>query len=486
MELELRDIHKHFIQKRANDGISLKVRSGSIHGILGENGAGKSTLMKILSGFIKRTSGSVLFDGMEVECTTPAEVSSRGIGMLYQDPLDFPPMNVLENFMAGRSPGLSLDSAGFRKRLEELCAAFGFQLNPDAPVRSLTVGERQQLELVRLLSLGIRILILDEPTTGISSFQKETLFSALKKLARDGMVIILVSHKLEDVEILCDRVTVLREGKVAGSMDQPFDTAGLLLMMFGSPPSPSKRTRRKPGEEILKLDRVSAPGGRAGLVDGTASVRKGEIIGLAGLEGSGQDVFLRVSCGLVHPRKGRVVLGGRDMTGAGYHAFRKRGIAFQPASRLEEGLIPGMSVTEHCALQQKDSPFFIRWEEPFRAAERKIEGFHVVGRPSSPVDSLSGGNQQRLLLSFLPEDADLLLMENPTRGLDMESVHWVWEHLDTYVQRGTTIMFSSSELDEILMVADRVLVFFEGRIIKDERPDETDALDLGRAIAGKV
>jgi simple sugar transport system ATP-binding protein len=486
MELELRDIRKHFVQKRANDGISLKIRSGSIHGILGENGAGKSTLMKILSGFIRRTSGSVFLDGMEVNCSTPVEASSRGIGMLYQDPLDFPPMNVLENFMAGQSTGLSLDRPGCRKRLEEFCSVFGFHLNPDAPVRSLTVGERQQLELIRLLSLGIRILILDEPTTGISSFQKETLFSALKKLAREGMIIILVSHKLEDVEILCDSVTVLREGKVAGSMDQPFDTAGLLLMMFGSPPGPSARVRTNPGGEVLKLEHVSAPGGRAGLAGCTAAVRKGEVVGLAGLQGSGQDVFLRVSCGLVRPRQGRIVLGGRDLTGAGYHAFRKRGVAFQPASRLEEGLIPGLSITEHCALQQGGSGFFIRWEEPFREAKRKINGFHVVGRPSSPVDSLSGGNQQRLLLSFLPQDAQLLLMENPTRGLDMESVRWVWEHLDAYVRRGTTIVFSSSELDEILMVADRVLVFFEGRIIKDERPDETDALDLGKAIAGKV
>jgi simple sugar transport system ATP-binding protein len=486
MELELRDIHKHFAQKRANDGISLKIRPGTIHGILGENGAGKSTLMKVLSGFITRTSGTILLDGAEVSCSTPAEASSLGIGMLYQDPLDFPPLSVLDNFMAGQVSGLANRRAGLRKRLTDLCSGFGFSLNPESSVKSLTVGERQQLELIRLLSLGIKVLIMDEPTTGISSFQKEVLFSALKKLARDGMSIILVSHKLEDVEALCDAVTVLRDGKVTGAMDQPFDTGGLLRMMFGAPPHPAKRARAEPSEEIVRLEHVIAPGGRTGLADCTAGIRKGEVVGLAGLEGSGQDVFLRVASGLIRPRRGKVYLHGREATGSNYHFFRNQGVAFQPASRLEEGLIPGLTITEHCALQQSGSSFVVGWEKSERTAREKINRFQVMGVPASLVDSLSGGNQQRLLLSFLPEDASLFLLENPTRGLDMESVQWIWEHLDRFVRKGASIVFSSSELDEILMVADRVLVFFEGRIIKDERPEETNALELGMAIAGKV
>ncbi len=484
--LELKDIHKHFGKIRANDGISLRVSPGRIHGILGENGAGKSTLMKILSGFITRTSGTIILNGAQKTYSTPAEASALGIGMLYQDPLDFPPLTVLDNFMIGQVSGFADRRVELKRRLTELCRSFSFSLNPNTPTRGLTVGERQQLELIRLLSLGISVLIMDEPTTGISSIQKDILFSALKKLAQDGRSIILVSHKLEDVEALCDTVTVLREGKVTGFMNQPFDTTKLLQMMFGAPPPPTTRIRKEPGEEILRLENVSAPGGRSGLLNCAINIRRGEIVGLAGLEGSGQDVFLRVASGLIRPNRGAVILNGRDMTSSSYHAFRKSGVAFQPAARLEEGLVRGLTITEHCALQEAGHPFVVRWEKSELAAREKIAKFQVMGTPTSPVDSLSGGNQQRLLLAFLPERPELLLLENPTRGLDVESVHWVWKHLDSYTRQGAGIIFSSSELDEILLVSDRVLIFFNGRIIKDERPEETDVMELGRAIAGKV
>jgi simple sugar transport system ATP-binding protein len=174
------------------------------------------------------------------------------------------------------------------------------------------------------------------------------------------------------------------------------------------------------------------------------------------------------------------------MTGRGYHAFRKAGVAFQPAARIEEGLIRGLTIAEHCAIRERGKSFLVQWGSAEKSARERIERFQVAGRPHSPVESLSGGNQQRLLLSFLPLEPELLLLENPTRGLDIESVHWVWDHLSAFAAQGTAVVFSSPELDEILMVSDRVLVFFDGRLIKDERPEETDALELGRAIAGKV
>ena len=486
MALELRDIHKHFWDVKANDGISLAIAPGRIHGILGENGAGKSTLMKILSGYLHKTSGEILLDGKPLNYSTPAQASHFGIGMLYQDPLDFPVMSVLDNFMVGQ-PGILLNKKPFyRKRFEELSRSIHFSLDADTPITTLTIGERQQLEILRLLSLGIRVLILDEPTTGISSEQKDVLFSALTKLADEGRNVIIVSHKLEDVEALCDSVTVLREGKVAGEMDRPFNTSELLKMMFGAPPKLIDRQKVSPGEEVLHMDDVCAPGGRTGLSRCNISIRKGEVIGLAGLEGSGQDVFLRVASGLIQPIQGSVKLGGGTMSGKDYHAFKAAGVTFQPASRLEEGLIQGLSVTEHCALQDKSKSPFVRWEDAYRVAVRNIDKFQVVGSPGYRVESLSGGNQQRLLLSFLPKKPKLLLLENPTRGLDMESVYWVWEHLNEYCRDGASIVFSSSELDEILMAADRILVFFNGRIIEDVKKEETSSLELGRAIAGKL
>ena len=232
MQIQLRNIHKHYGSVKANDGIDLTLDPGKIHGILGENGAGKSTLMKILSGYSEKTGGQILLDGKTVDYRTPAEAERFGIGMLYQDPLDFPMLSVLDNFMLGQARGVSARKRGFREQFQRLVHDLGFQLNAAFPVRNLTIGERQQLEILRLLAEGVSVLILDEPTTGISATQKDVLFSALKRLAEEGRTIVLVSHKLEDVEAWCDRVTVLRQGKVSGGADRPFETNSLLSMML--------------------------------------------------------------------------------------------------------------------------------------------------------------------------------------------------------------------------------------------------------------
>lgn len=488
MWIELQDIHKFYGPVRANDGVSIKVVPGTIHGILGENGAGKSTLMKILSGYTQKTKGAILLDGKSVTYQNPAQASRLGIGMLYQEPLDFPLLSILDNFMLGQTHGFADMRNKYRQEFEQLSKSVSFSLDPDATVRGLTIGERQQLEMMRLLALGIEVLILDEPTTGISSTQKELLFNALSKLASEGKSVILVSHKLEDVEALCHTVSVLRYGKVTGRMDAPFDTDELLEMMFGTPPVPPVRKPATPGETVLALQQVSASGGRTGLKNCTVGIRRGEIIGLAGLEGSGQGVFLRIASGLKSPKTGEVILGGRRLSGSNYHTFKKRGVAFLPTSRLEEGLISGLNITEHFALQSSHNGFLVHWQKAFQKAVRRIDNFRIKGAPASPVESLSGGNQQRLLLSFLPANPVLLVLENPTRGLDVESVHWVWQHLQKYCVSGTGagIVFSSSELDEIMMVANRVLVFFNGSVIKDSLTAETDTQELGRAIAGKV
>jgi len=330
------------------------------------------------------------------------------------------------------------------------------------------------------------MLILDEPTTGISSLQKESLFRALKKMASEGKSVVLVSHKLEDVEILCDQITVLRQGKVTGRSIAPFDTRHVLEMMFGTLPSPPPKCAAEPGDELLSLENISASGGRTGLRGCTLSIHENEIIGLAGLEGSGQGIFLRVAAGLIHPSAGTVSIRKKNMHGSDHHAFKKEKISFLPTDRLEEGLIPGLSLTEHFALTNRGKIFLVGWVEAFQKAVKNIEYFRIKGKPESAAQSLSGGNQQRLLLSFLPEDAALLLLENPTRGLDLESSLWVWNHLQKYGEQKTAIVFSSPELDEILMMADRVLVFFDGKVIKDVRTCDTDANELGRAIAGKV
>jgi simple sugar transport system ATP-binding protein len=485
MNVELQHIHKSFGLVHASNDISLSIPAGVIQGILGENGAGKSTLMKILSGFIQADSGVILLDGKPVVIHTPADAIRFGVGMLHQDPLDFPPLKVLDNFILGQSGGLFPDRKAARRDFNALAEQFGFQLNPDSYVDSLTVGERQQLEILRLLWLGARVLILDEPTTGISSLQKEKLFATLKTLAGQGKTIIFVSHKLEDVEGLCHRVAVLQQGRLVGAMQPPYDTDKLVEMMFGKVVAFGGRTAFEPGQSILHLDRISIEDYRLNIKDISLDVRQREVIGLAGMEGSGQALFLQACAGLVRPTGGRLYLKGQDLTARSHHDFKKHGTAYLPAARLEEGLVPGLTLTEHFVLAEEHHGMFVNRAQAVRQAQDRIKVFNIKGTPTSPIESLSGGNQQRALLALLREPLDLILLEHPTRGLDMESVMYVWSKLKERCAQGAAILFISSDLDEILQYSDRILVFFAGQVSPPLDAASTTVETLGQLIGGK-
>ena len=484
MNVELRHIHKHFGKVHANDDIVLEIPAGTIQGILGENGAGKSTLMKVLSGFIQADSGEILLDGKPVVIKSPADAIKHGVGMLHQDPLDFPPMHLIDNFLLGRSGGLFPDRKAVAREMHDLAAQFDFSLDPDAYVDSLTVGERQQLEILRLLWLGARVLILDEPTTGISASQKVKLFETLRKLAKQGLTVIFVSHKLEDVEVLCHKVAVLRAGKLVGEATVPFEPSKLVAMMFGKEITLGARHPMKHGAEMLELREVSVEDGRLHLSDIDLDVHAGEVIGVAGMEGSGQGPFIRACCGMMRPVSGRVVLTGQDLTGRSYHAFKRCGVAFMPASRMEEGLVPGMTLTEHFELAEEMQGLFVDGEKGNRLAEERIKAFNIRGTPASTVESLSGGNQQRALLALLRTPLSLILLEHPTRGLDIESTIYIWSKLKERCQQGTAIVFVSSDLEEILQYSDRVLVFFSGKVTPPLDATSLTTEKLGELIGG--
>jgi simple sugar transport system ATP-binding protein len=485
MHLELRHIHKHFGAVHANNDISLTIESGTIHGLLGENGAGKSTLMKILSGFIHRDAGEILLDGKPVVFQSPAEALRAGIGMLHQDPLDFPPLTVLDNFLLGRGDGFLQPRAAALADLKKYSAQFGFELAPEAPVSSLTVGERQQLEIMRLLSLGAKILIFDEPTTGISLPQKVKLFETLKQLAQQGMTIIFVTHKLQDAEDLCERVTVLRLGQVVGNVQRPFTSDQLVRLMFGQALATSTREPIVPGAPILELRNVTVADYRLRVSEINLQVRAGEVIGLAGIEGSGQRLLLRVCAGLDQPVAGEIWIAGVKMNGQPYQQFLNRGVAYLPAGRLEEGLVPGLTLTEHFILAERSKEFFINWQRAQNFAQTRINTYNIRGVPASRVEALSGGNQQRALLALLQPNLNLILLEHPTRGLDIESTLWVWQQLLERRKRGAAILFSSADLDEILENSDRILVFSGGRVAKALNASETTVQQLGELIGGK-
>ncbi len=485
MSLLLRDIHKHFGPVRANDGVTLEVEAGTLHGLLGENGAGKSTLMKVLSGFLEADSGDVVLDGTTIEMSSPKDAIRAGIGMLHQDPLVFLPLSVLDNFLMASPGPRRIDRREGAKELRRISEQFGFSFDPDVPARTLTVGERQQLEIVRLLWLGARVLVLDEPTTGISEVQRVDLFETLRRLAGEGMIVIFVSHKLEEVEELCDRVTVMRQGKVVGETELPTPPERLVAMMFGEVLVESERAPIDLGADALKLDNVTLSERPFVLEDLSLSVKGGEMIGLAGLEGSGQRTFLGGCSGLISPDSGRIFIGQRDLTNRGYRDFLDAGVHYLPAGRLEEGLVAGLTISEHFVLAGGEQRFFVDWRAARDAAALGIQHFSIKGFPDSTAESLSGGNQQRLLLAMMPPRLQLLLMEHPTRGLDIESADWVWTQLLERRSDGTAIVFASADLDELLRYSDRILVFFSGRIIRELDARATTGEELGYLIGGK-
>lgn len=485
MDLELKHIHKRFGHVHANDDISLMVRGGSIVGVLGENGAGKSTLMKIVSGFQCADSGEIWVDGRRTSYRGPQAAIASGIGMLQQDPLDVPAFTVIENFVYGQPGGLLLGRRTAHERLSRLCQRFGFELNPDAPIAQLSIGQRQQLEIMRLLALGVKTLILDEPTTGISAEQKSMLFQALRELAKqDGMSVLLVSHKLEDVISLCDEVVVLRAGKVVGVLPMPATAKQIVSLMFGQELASQAQAPVALGEPKIRLENATLRGKRVTVENFNLDIRAGEVVGLAGLEGSGQELIIRACVGLTKLACGRVLVDGKEKTGKPYRDFLGCGVAFGAAGRLEEGLIGGLTLTEHVALTENTGQM-LNWGEARQHTEAKLKHYNVRGLPESPVEALSGGNQQRLLMALLPRQPVLLALEQPTRGLDVDSAQWIWKQLLARRESGTAILFTSPELDELVAYSDRILVVYAGLVYEITDVGSTTIDELGRLIGGQ-
>jgi len=440
--------------------------------------------MKILSGLLAPDGGTVVLDGAPVRFHSPRDALAAGIGMVHQDPLDFPALSVLDNFLLGAPGGRSAGRRAGHDALRRLTRRFGFALDPGARCDHLTVGERQQLEIVRLLWLGVRVLILDEPTTAISPPQRTQLFAALRAMAAQGGVVLFVSHKLDEVQELCHRVTVLRRGRVAGDVAIPCDPAALVHLMFGRALPRHARAPVAAGPPVLELEDVSVGDALFTLAPIALTVRGGEVLGLAGLEGSGQRLLLRACAGLTRPIAGRIVVAGRDLTGRPYARFLAAGVAYVPAGRLGEGLIPGLTLADHVALAQPKASVAVDRRLARDTAARRIRELNIRGTPETDVRALSGGNQQRALLALLPERVAVLLMEHPTRGLDVESAEEIWRRLLARRAHGTAVMFSSSDVDELLERSDRILVFSGGRSTGPIDARGATVEQIGTLIAG--
>jgi simple sugar transport system ATP-binding protein len=427
-----------------------------------------------------------LVNGEATHFATPLDALNKGVGMLYQDPLDFPPFRVIDNYLMGKNRRVQLDYRAASRELLALTRRYGFEVELEAFIDTLSVGERQQLELVRLLAGGAEFLILDEPTTGISAEQKELLFASMRRMAgEEGKTLILVSHKLDEVQELCDEVYVLRRGVLAGQTAMPCPNEKLVKMMFGGVPRRKVRPALHAGEPVLELRDVRIDTYRIKVAHINLIVKAGEIFGLAGLEGSGQHLVQMAGAGLIAPSGGRVFLEGRDVTHVSYHQRRGIGVAYVSAGRLEEGLVAGLSLTEHVLLAEPQRRFMIDWEAAQRETGKRITAYEVIGAPATYAEELSGGNQQRLLLGLLNPGLKLLLLQDPTRGLDVRSTEYIWERMYERRADGTAIMFASADLDEIIERSDRISVFSGGVMSRVVHASETSVDELGHLIGGE-
>jgi general nucleoside transport system ATP-binding protein len=496
--VELRGITKVFPGVVANDGIDLDLYRGEIHCLLGENGAGKSTLMQILSGMYRPDTGTVTLDGVRMEVDSPQTAIAHGIGMVYQHPTLVPTFTVLENLLLGNEgPGrgrdrLRLDRRGARASLAELAAKLGTDIDPDAKVGSLPLGRQQQVEIVKALWRGSRVLILDEPTAMLTPRETEDLASVLVSLKDQGMALVVISHKLREALAWGDRITVLRQGRVAGRLSPSQLRGGhaaelhraIVGMMFGDEAGelahvaeerPGRLARSLPAEPVLELQGVTVkPGPQSpGLHEVSFAVRRGEVFGIAGVDGNGQRELAEVLAGQRRAANGSVRLGGTDVTGAGVAERRRLGLGYVTDDRLGEGIVASLPLSLNLLLKRiGEQPFWSRLGAIARERVRQratdlIDEYDIrVPGPDTAAGTLSGGNIQKALLAReLSAGPQVVVYNKPTHGLDFKTTIAIRDRIVQLAARdGVAAVLISTDLDELVETCDRVGVLSRGRL----------------------
>jgi ABC-type uncharacterized transport system ATPase subunit len=495
--LELRKITKQFPGVLANDAVDFDLREGEVHALLGENGAGKSTLMNIVYGLYRHDAGDIFVHGKPIEIDSPKAAIGHGIGMVHQHFMLIPVMTVAENIVLATEPrtgGILLDYDAARRRVEELSQRFGLIVDPDAKVGSITVGQQQRVEILKALYRGAEILILDEPTAVLTPQEAQELFEIIRSLKGQGKSIIFISHKLNEVLEIADRITTLRRGKRVDTIDAAGATeAGLARMMVGR--EVLLRVDKKPGtpgEPLLEVEDVWVEDDR-GLeaVKGVSfQVRAGEIVGLAGVDANGQTELIDALTGLRRSRTGRILVAGHEHRGASAREMLDAGMGHIPEDRHRRGLVLDFSLAENIALHDYRKPPDSRWGWLFpnrlvARARKLLQEFDVRGgTPQTPARALSGGNQQKVVIAReVDRDPRVLVAAQPTRGLDVGAIEFVHRRLVEERDEGRAVLLVSLELEEILSLADRILVIYEGRIVGEFPPTATEE-ELGFAMTG--
>jgi simple sugar transport system ATP-binding protein len=485
----LEHVTKKFPGVVANDDVSLDLRKGEVHALIGENGAGKSTLMRVLYGMYPADAGRILIGGEEHKIASPRDAIASGIGMVHQHFVLVDPFTVTENVILGDEGGPVLHTDDAEQRVKVLADSYGFQIDPGAVVEDLSVGEEQRVEILKALYRGVDILILDEPTAVLTPAETSDLFANLRRLRDDGKSIVFISHKLDEVLQIADRITVLRRGAVVGeTTPAETDKAKLAEMMVGRPVLfRLEKPTVEIGEPVARLEGLE--GGRLKGLD--LEVHAGEIVGVAGVEGNGQRELADSIMGLRTLDAGTISLDGRDLAGLTTEEIRNAGVAFVPEDRHEQGLVLDMTLWENAVLGRHDDAEFsgaggvLSIRKIKDLASRLVKMFDVRARSIEvTAGTLSGGNQQKLILAReLETDPKLLLAAQPTRGLDVGAIEFVWSQILQQKAEGRAVLLISAELDEIYALSDRIVTLYEGRIT-GEYPPDAPAEEVGRGMLG--
>jgi len=494
--LELLGITKRFPGIVANDHVDFELAKGEVHALLGENGAGKSTLMNILYGLYHPDEGEIRLEGKRIRIDSPRDAIDRGIGMVHQHFMLIPVMTVAENIVLATEPtkGPFLDLASAEKRVRELSKQYGLTVRPEAKVASISVGMQQRAEILKALYRGAEILILDEPTAVLTPQEASELFTILRSLQEDGKSIIFISHKLNEVLEIADRITVLRQGKKIDTVPREGATReGLARLMVGREVVLSvEKPPAEPGETLLEVkDLVVADERGLEAVRGISlEVKAGEIVGIAGVDGNGQSELIDALTGLRSPSAGTITAAGENLTSANARACLDAGVGHIPEDRQVRGLVLDFTLAENLALHDyaKEPNSRWGWLYPGRLIERAgrlLKEFDVRGgRPQTLAAALSGGNQQKVVIAReVSRDPRILVAAQPTRGLDVGAIEFVHRRLVKERDEGRAILLVSFELEEILSLSDRILAVYEGRIVGEYEPGVSEE-ELGIAMTG--
>ncbi len=525
--IELRDIVKRFPGVVANDGVSLTVRTGTIHAIVGENGAGKSTLMKTLYGAHRPDEGTVVVNGVERHFRSPADAIAAGIGMVFQHFMLADNFTVWENIVLGSEPGTpaKLDIRGARKRIRDLAERYGLDIETDELVADLGVGEKQRVEILKVLYRGASILILDEPTAVLVPHEVDELFASLRDLTLHGSTVVFISHKLDEVLDHADAITVIRAGRTVGEVDDPSAVTSreLAEMMVGSElPSPETRERTVRPEVLLEVRNLTIGAGPSAPLEGPVtpfgasqqnlvtdeaspvalatahrplddvsfSVHAGEILGIAGVEGNGQSELVEAVMGL-RQASGVVLLGGDDLGGVTTLDRRMRGIGYIPEDRQRDGMVLSFPIWENVLLGHQGEHAFVRGgfvdRAEVRQRTRAIVAEFDVRTPGIevPAFTLSGGNQQKLIVGReMMSEPKVLVASHPTRGVDVGAQAVIWDILRDARSRGLATLLVSADLEELIGLSDRLLVMLRGRVVAELDPSVVTPAELGSYMTG--